>query len=398
MTQLETLYKRTTTGAIQEWRVRHSAGMVIADSGQLGGKLITNTKLVTAKNVGKANETSTEEQARLEAESDWRRKKDGGYKDLDQLGIYIENTGTYCRIDGQERSFTLGEALDLMLPQFNTDASGNVKPMLAHTVKPDFSNVKFPCLVQPKLDGVRALLIVDNNNLVRFISRSGKSYNTFDHIAGDVAQALLDNKVFKPFILDGEIYSDELTFQEITQAVKKQYPNSLKLKFRVYDIISDKDQVKRHTDAFQLVVDIASEHITHVETRPVQRASEIKELHDSWVKEGYEGAMVRLFDGKYQQGQRSHSLLKYKAFDEQEFLFRGWAFGERPEDLLVLYEANGPRKAKMQGSRAVKEGLLRTYPIDKDYSNSEIEVTIKFFGWTDSGLPRFPIGKTIRDY
>jgi hypothetical protein len=44
------------------------------------------------------------------------------------------------------------------LPQFNTDASGNVKPMLAKAV--DWKKVQYPCYIQPKLDGVRCLMIV----------------------------------------------------------------------------------------------------------------------------------------------------------------------------------------------------------------------------------------------
>jgi DNA ligase-1 len=392
-----TLYKRTKTGAIQYWQITVALATyptIYKESGQLGTNSPTQHKeeIREGKNIGKANETKPAEQAVSQAESDWKRKRDEGYKSLADLNIQQDGSLGFYRCDGLVGS--LQEVLNVVLPQFNTDASGNVKPMLAKDV--DWKKVQYPCYIQPKLDGVRCLMIVeprsDGDLSIQFLSRSGKDYNTLDHIAVDVAKA--DPK--ETFILDGEIYSDELTFQEITQAVKKQYPNSLKLHFRAYDVVSDDRQTVRILRVLRLVEAIGSPFITAVETLITESHDYTKQCHNTWVQAGYEGAMLRLFDGHYAQGQRSSHLLKVKEFDETEFTFIRFETGQREEDLLAVCCVTDGRcfKAKVIGSREEKRLLAAKPEKSLEYK----KYTVKHFGWTDDKLPRFPIGKSFRDY
>lgn len=402
---LETLYKRAKSGAIQYWKVSTDEEDIIKEAGQLGtASPTTHIAKAVGKNVGKKNETSAEEQAKLDAASDWRKKRDEGYKTLDDLGITETPDGLVFEINGSMAWPELNSALEDKLPKYNTDASGNVKPMLAKAVKPGYKGVTFPCYLQPKLDGVRCLLIAskikDGAYHVTFLSRSGKPYSTLTHIMTEVMQYLSTVSDKTHFILDGEIYSEELTFQEISQAVKKQYPNSLKLKFRCYDVVSDEDQQRRAIKAQSIVESINSTHVTFVETRIITAASDIKMLHDEWVKQGYEGAMIRLMNGTYDSGQRSSSLLKVKEFDETEYDVLEFTLGEREEDLIAVCDSDaGPFKAKLMGNRATKEEIKAKYGLGKiDQTGDRVQITIKHFGFTDDGLPRFPIGKAVRDY
>lgn len=403
--KLDTLYKRTRTGAIQFWEIVWADSLdgysyIMKASGKLGtDKPIPHNEHIRE---GKQGRTHVQ-QAEFQAQSDWRKKRDEGYKSLEDLKIeactigHLAN-GYYSYPGCGVMYMTLDWCLNHCLPKFNTDASGNVKPMLAQTANLD--KVSFPCYIQPKLDGVRCLMVVDGKD-VTFLSRSGKEYTTLGHIERDVVNYLarlpnLDNN----FILDGELYSDLLSFQEITQAVKKQYPNSLKLKFRAYDIVNDKKQKARWVDTFALVRDIDSSNVVWVETSEAYSKEQVKEFHDAWVQKGYEGAMLRLFDGTYDQGQRSSSLLKVKVFDENEFIFIGWDKGQREEDLLaILATESGDRfKAKVQGSKVQKEKLVTEHKKVERKSLKVHMFTVKHFGYTDGGLPRFPIGKGFRDY
>lgn len=372
---LETLYKRTKTGAIQVWKVcvedLGDSSEIIKGAGQLGGKITEHRELITkGKNIGRSNETTPHQQAMLQAESDFKKKKDEGYKSLSDLNI-------------NNVSGNLLEELNNALPQFNTDASGNVKPMLAKAISWD--KVKYPCYAQPKLDGVRCLMVF-NEGEVKFLSRNGKEYTSLSHIARDVHKFASEQN----FILDGEVYSDELSFQEIISAVKKASPESLKLKFRVYDMVSDEIQEKRWWSTLDLVYSINSSYIIPLETIEVDSKERVKELHDLWVSQGCEGAMVRLYDGVYGQGQRSSSLLKVKEFDDAEFKFVRWETGQREEDLIAvcLTESGAEFSAKMIGTREEKAELKNT---------TGKQLTVKYFGMTDDGLPRFPIGKAFRD-
>lgn len=399
MKTFPTLYKRTKTGAIQEYNIEISnllGVQIIKRTGQLGGKLIEHREIINVgKNIGKANETTPEQQAILQAESDWKRKQDEGYKSLEDLDIV-------CRTE------ELALALDKALPQFNTDASGNVKPMLAKAV--DWNKVKYPCYVQPKLDGVRCLMILEEQK-VTFLSRSGKEYNTLSHIGKDVEDYvgnIRDTQDYR-FVLDGEIYSNELSFQSIVAAVKKQRPDSLLLKFRAYDIVNNDTQQVRTVQVFNLAKSINSAYVEDVNTHVATCKDDVKRLHDGFIQNGYEGAMIRHFKGIYGQGQRSSDLLKVKEFDETEFAFKNFEFGQRGvEDLIAVcwVEENGVHnglpvqttvtkefRAKMIGTKAEKEALYAEGDIHEGQS-----LTVKHFGWTDDGLPRFPIGKAFRNY
>lgn len=391
--KLDTLYKRAKTGKIQYWSVSVRDNEIVKEAGQLGTEnpLLHYETISKGKNIGKANETTPAEQAISQAQSDWNKKRDEGYKSLDDLdGMQAD------RLYTTSNPADLKELLEKFLPQFNTDASGNPKPMLATDWK-KIKKIEYPVLLQPKLDGVRCLMIVNGEENIIFLSRSGKPYTTLNHIKTKVYDAVLDEDVPYNFILDGEIYSEELSFQEIIAAVKKQRPESLKLKFRAYDIVNDKPQKERWEDVVELVDRIASPDIQLVSTWRVENETEVKAHHDTWVQEGYEGAMIRLLHGKYSQGQRSRDLLKVKEFDETEYYFIQWEFGQREEDLLAVChlpdDFSKKFRVKMMGSKAEKAKLQTAY---KDGCGGTI--TTKHFGLTDDGLPRFPIGKGFRDY
>jgi ATP-dependent DNA ligase len=381
---MELLYKRAKTGKIVYYKIWVDGDTILKETGQLGtDKPVMHKEVCTPKNVGKSNETTGHEQAVSQSLSDWTKKRDEGYKSIADLGNWQDEED-------------LEVWLDKTLPQFNSDASGNPKPMLATDWK-KIKEIKYPVMVQPKLDGVRCLMIVDreNSNEVVFLSRSGKEYTTLFHIS-EAITTISDNRIPNQFILDGEIYSDELTFQEIIAAVKKQRPESLKLKFRVYDTITDDLQHVRWEKVVKLVDSIASPEIWPVSTWMAANQDEVKAHHDTWVQEGYEGAMIRLLHGKYGLGQRSRELLKVKEFDETEYYFQRWEKGLRDEDLIAvcltsILDSPKQFKAKMVGTVKEKQELEQS-TIKRDSL-----ITIKHFGFTEEGLPRFPIGKAFRD-
>ena len=80
MRDMKTLYKRTTVGKIQEWRVEVDGNKFRTISGQQNGKQVTSEWTVCAgKNIGKANETSPEDQAAKEALAKWTKKTEKHY-------------------------------------------------------------------------------------------------------------------------------------------------------------------------------------------------------------------------------------------------------------------------------------------------------------------------------
>lgn len=368
------LYKRAANGAIRKWYVEVNtngvgAFVITRHAGQLNGSFTQAFDfVVSGKNIGRANETTPEEQAEFDAKSYWNKKKDEGYKTLDEVGALTE--------------------ADLygLLTKYNTDAQGNIKPMLAKAV--NWAKVKFPVFVQPKLDGVRCLMIVTNGE-VMFLSRSGKVYHTLGHIENEVLDLVSD---IDSFILDGEIYSHDISFQEIISAVKAQGPNSTKLHYRVYDVVNSALQANRLIILQAFIKEGNFKHIHLVPTTTVDSKDEVMFNHSEFRAAGYEGLMIRFRNGTYKQGVRSSELLKVKEFNEEEFECYELIEGKREEDVIALCLTKEGKefKAKMMGTREEKELLVQVF--------SPCLLTVKFFGWTNDQIPRFPIGKTFRDY
>ena len=112
------LYKPTKTGATQICDISVEGANVLTTFGQLEGKLQTSIDTCSPKNVGRANATTAEQQAILEAKSKFAKKVKSGYSE------------------------TLSSTLTVQLPQ-------KVK-----NYRDDKHLVKYPCYVLPKYNGL----------------------------------------------------------------------------------------------------------------------------------------------------------------------------------------------------------------------------------------------------
>lgn len=403
------LFKRAKTGKIQSYRILTKHGkapgevVIVKQTGQLEGKKTSHEESITkGKNIGRANETTPTQQAIFQMQSDWQKKKDEGYKDLLELGY--SNPGISITAADTPNNFKdVSDFLQKNLPEFNTDASGNMKPMLAlpiEKVKED--SIEFPVFVQPKLDGVRCLAIISATE-IKLLSRGGKFYKV-PHIQNELKKLrILLLTPSDTIILDGEIYNHEMEFEDIVSAVKAIKSNTMKLKYCVYDLAETGviDFANRFEGLNVLFAeDLNKDIITLVPTKTVHSMEEINRFHEKCVSSGYEGAMVRLSSGLYEFGARSRSLLKVKKFDETEYkLLKFDTSGHRGvRDIKAICE--GPEGSKfsasMNGTLAHKQSLL------DDWNAGKIKkgdlVTVEHFGLTNGSLPRFPKGKAIRNY
>ena len=67
--KLPILYHKGKSGAIYSWKIWTEGETIWSEHGQIDGEKQIAERLATAKNVGKANETTDEQQAELEAKS-----------------------------------------------------------------------------------------------------------------------------------------------------------------------------------------------------------------------------------------------------------------------------------------------------------------------------------------
>lgn len=356
--QFPPLFVKTKLGKIQCWSVWSDKDEMVTKYGQLGGKFQESRKKSTPTNVGKSNERNAVEQAAFDAGSLWRQKKDGGYSES---------------------------------PEEATEAKIFL-PMLAHKVE-DINKLKGKKFdIQPKLDGVRCLAYWEDGEVL-LMSRGGKSYKV-PHIQKELSELLPVGT-----ILDGEIWREGLSCQTVTSYVKKTKPGTEKLIYHVFDIPSVGGMWETRREELKRYFDILSDTETFTMVGTVEDSSpaDIDTFHDNWVKNGYEGAIVRLHGGLYEWGERSRSLLKYKKFQDAEFKVVSVRAGEGKLSKAAVFTCkNDLTDAEFDvifaGTLEQREEQLKN---SKNYINKPL--TVRFFDRTDDQLPRFPVGKVFRE-
>ena len=376
LTEFPPLYALSKTGSIRIYQIvvedmgDYAEMRTIKQLGENGKKTIDTYKFEQGVNIGKSNETTYLEQAMFVANSNIRKLYDSGFS----------------------------ETLPNVDEKFNTDANGKLKPMLA--IAFDADKIQYPCLCQPKYDGVRCTISKDSDG-IHIISRKGKPYN-IPHLAKWASQ----NSWILP--LDGEIYTHKnLTFQQIVSSVKKLSGDTSKLRYVVYDKpvtdLSNRDRWR----------DVCADFEKIPEGSPAYRSDgvycsnfeQVTKYHTKCVKEGYEGIIIRNLETPYAFGFRSSGLIKMKDFYTDEFMvedvleatgrdagtavFRLYLKGHEGE----IADDTNTFNAKPQGTRE-----LRKEYFDKADSLIGAIVTVQYQGFTDLGKPRFPSAICVRDY
>lgn len=394
--QFPHLYAKSKNGAIRTYIIyvsdfadegKNIAKVTTIKQSKLGGKETIDTYTFDkGVNIGKANETTYLEQAISEAESRFNKQKDLGYSE----------------------DFPSEDTI------YNTDASGNMKPMLACPY--DEKKVKFPCICQPKYDGVRCLVFESEDGEIQLISRKGKKYN-IPHIK----QWANEHRELLP--LDGELYNHkELTFQEIVSAVKKESEITSQISYVVYDIpipdvrfslmisfpdfrtddyTADATMVCHGHNRLSMLTKLNkvsdSGPIKVSQSRICNSFDDIKKYHDECVEEGYEGIIIRNPNGVYEFGFRSNDLIKYKEFIDSEFVIidvvEATGRDAGTAVFVCVTEDGKVFNVKPKGSKKLRTEYFTN---KENYINKKL--TVRYQGLSDDGIPRFPSGVVVRDY
>ena len=261
-----------------------------------------------------------------------------------------------------------------------------VLPMLANKWDDRKKYISEPFYVQPKLDGVRLLVSKDGG-----ISRTGKI------IPGT---EVLGKGLGPDQYVDGEAFDPNLTFEDLTSTFKT---DPLKLKFYVFDFFDLRaEALARDKMTFEqrweYVKDsIYNPHYEYVDTFSVKKHKDMKGYHKMFIQQGYEGTMIRDRFSVYEVGQRSNYLLKYKDFQTEEYEITGAKTGHgRDADAVVWVcktENDNQFTVRPEGTIVQREEHYRNY---KKYIGKML--TVRFQNLTALGVPRFPVGVTIRDY
>lgn len=354
--KFDTLYKTDSKDKIREWNVEvinlldHAVIVVThgAKNGQMQRKI---TEVWEGKNIGKKNETNFLEQAILEAKSKWSKQCDKGYS-LTGEKIFI--------------------------------------PMKAKKFREHPKKVVYPCISQRKYDGFRTTLHwYEQFAAVVALSYNGKIWKTVDHINKCVYDFLKKNP---HLILDGEIFTTEISFNKICSSIKRGEANeeSLKAEFHCYDIFNKNDTSLSYSERMKLIPSLPKPFVK-VESYLCASEEEIFKKHNEFVQAKYEGSIIRNLHGKYETGAKSSDMFKLKDFEDSEYRIINKKLDKNNECVFVLLdeEINEEFECKPEGTH---EERLAYYEED----NIGQMLTVRFPELTERGVPRFPVGVGIR--
>ncbi len=359
-------------------------------------------------NVGKINETSIWEQGLISANGLYQKKlAKGNIKDRSYFDSEPDKSDKAIKSD-KTKSVKYNKKIE------------RIAPMALHKYS-DFGDKHFSDLdgvyVQPKLDGVRAIARLSESE-VDMYSRGNKNWNHLKSLTEELLPLLTE---FPTLYLDGELYGDGLSLQQISSIRGETGQYNDLVKFNIFDIFFSDEPNMKWSERYQNIRNIFKEwkfkKITKVETKKIHSKSDLDKYYKKKLAQGYEGVVLRHPDGVYEtelssfKERRSYFTLKYKPRESDEFKIVGYSSGEKGKEKGAIkfdVEILMP-KSKIMGDSKILT-VTPNWPIEERYKayklaeNSFDKVfkgkyaTIEYDKFSDDGIPLYAKLIVIRDY
>ena len=210
----------------------------------------------------------------------------------------------------------------------------NIKPvpvfecMLAHDGANHEKKITGKKLLEPKLDGVRVITIINaENQTATMYSRNGKELENFSHITKSIEANI--GLFERSIVLDGEMVSS--SFQALMKQVhRKSDVQSQDARLMLFDILPLSEfqagksimGQRRRTNLLKSMK-VVFDKIGSIDVIPQKEVDldsyvgelEFKEYNKEAIEAGFEGIMIKTVDAPY-ECKRSTSWLKMKPFIE----------------------------------------------------------------------------------
>lgn len=380
------LYKLDSKKKIRVWKAYtdfslNDSGFITIkiEHGQMDGKIQIKERLVrSGKNLGKKSETSIEEQAVLELGYLYQKQFDDTY------------------------------VLDIK------DYREACSPVLAHKFKDKAHTVKFKepgslYCASRKYNGIRCFIFTENGVVTKFESRTKKAFKFLPHLAKEVSKFTNKSNI----ISDGELFHPDIPFEILCSLVNSdEYVEVVDqntcltwstndVKFYCYDMI-DMDDDQLHYDVrFNDFLSPSTDLFKIVEQVIINSETELKNLALQWIKDGYEGLMLRNAKTPYEFGKRSINLLKYKIMEQAEFKIKDIYLAENDDGkvMFTLYNhfaKDSPYNEFDCALKGNKKDNLKYY-VDKDLYCDKQWLTVDYQVVSQYNVPLFPVGIIVRE-
>jgi DNA ligase-1 len=350
---------------------------IYTEYGQVNGKVtITEpTIIIEGKNLGKSNETSILTQSLIHMRNLYLKKIKSGYS--------------------------------LKIANITTD---NIFPMALQVYDKHKKHIKYPCYIQPKLDGIRLISKIENSE-VKLMSRRLNEFIGFNFIKEEI-KLLLEND--PDILLDGELYNHELSLQQISGIVRSEdenYEDKLKLKFYIFDCVDLQHHSLTFSERYEKLKELfrhkTFNYLILTETIKIHNEKSSDEYYKDYIEDGFEGIVYKNLDAKYEYSNykeiRSYQFLKRKKSYDAEFLIVGFERGIHGKDtdaiIFIMKTESGkefkavPNDTLKNRKKMYKQALEN---FDSTFKNKL--ATIKFDEYSNDNVPLRAKFISIRDY
>lgn len=379
----------------EEWHEPEHGYIIQRSYGQVKGKTTLSPTIVVNKTKQKR---TWREQLELQYNSEVKKYLDKGYVKVNK------HPNEYSE-----------EELNNLFGDVKTNQFGIIKPQLAKQAD-KVTNPKIfdkEWLISKKLDGVKALFYYKNGE-IHTASRGGEHYD-YSTIHLRTYEPLVNFfKDHPTIILDGELFVRGKSLQQISGAARmeKNAYDCNWLQYWIYDCYdtANPDMIARDRWKF-LVEELNHNNGIFIYCNPNDdnvkdpvrllahsNASgfiNMKYLHDVWVSEGFEGAVITDPTKPYKPGSRCNNLIKIKEYKSEDFKVIGYKLGLRgSEDMTFTCELPDGRtfEAMPCGDRDTKAEYVENF--EEKYKGHKVECT--FFNYSDDGIPTQPKARIFR--
>lgn len=382
------LFKTTPSNAKIFWHIKifeddQGQFKLIIERGHVDGKIQTDIIPI----IPKANRTA-EEQAVLEADQRYKKKIRENYRPESKEGE---------------------EELNLY-----------IKPYLLKQYYKFADKIKFPAAIQPKFDGIRAIFGAfkskkNNDKLeLRFISRTCLEFpNPLNHLKKDFMNSKLPKK--RKLYFDGELYIHDPDVYEVDIGgnLRREPPYSdeeinftNRIQYWIFDYVDltqpdlTYNQRRNYLEKW-FSLKPKPKYIYLTPQKIVNNHTEIDEITKQYIKDGYEGSVIRNLNFKYDiKGPRICDALKFKTSFDEEFKIVGAEKDKYGQVIWILeyYDPTGNKGT----FKATHAGTLDK-PVTREHRQQLYKNYKNYIGWlatvryqdkTNTGKPKF--GRVIK--
>lgn len=270
--------------------------------------------------------------------------------------------------------------------------------------------VQYPVHVEPKLDGLR-LIVIKKNGDVSMYTRNGTVLDTLPSITAEIASHLPDG-----WVLDGEAMGDDWNESSSVLMSSKTKKDDVNMVFNVFDAITVAEwEAQMAMAPLKTRVETVHELLAHfpkktkvvqVKGATVHNDKELMSFYSATMDGNYEGIMIKDLTATY-KFKRSDGVLKMKPVATYEGVIVGHYLGKRGtkrEDVFGGFNVLFPTGAITNVGGGFKDELKAEIQLNgpDTYIGKIAEVEGQPDPATDSGLTkdgkvRFPVFMRFRD-